>query len=113
MKNNLPPHDWVAPNWHADFGNAMLELEPLRAFSCELLLTEPNAILMIETPEPGLLYVRGQMPNEKVFEVYSVSSLENIGSRRFAIFLIVGDNEPVEKYFNSVDEAVEFLRRAA
>ena len=109
MKNNVSPNDWVAPSWHADFGNPMLELEPLRTFSCRLLRAEPNVILAIETPEPGLLYVRGQLPNGNVFEVYSVLSLEYIGSRLLAIFMIEGNFEEEEAYFNSANEATAFL----
>ena len=109
MEENIPPSDWRPPQWHADFGNPMLQLEPLKAFAGRLMLAEPKTILTLEAPEPGLLYVRGEFPNEKVFEVYSVPSLEHSGTRRLAVFVNPDTGEEVEKYFDLVDEAIEFI----
>lgn len=109
MTNKTPPQDWQAPQWHADFGDPLLQLLPLKAFASRLISVEPNARIAVKTPEPGLLYLRGQLTNNAVFEVYSAPPLGADDPRRLGIFLNPDTDEEVEEYFDSPEEAVAFI----
>jgi hypothetical protein len=109
MKKDLSPCDWELPHWHADFGDPISEFGPLKAFACHLISVEPRTTLGLKTPEPGLLYVLGFLPNGKIFEVYSVPSPGKVKSRRLAVFANPDTAEEVERYFDALEDAVAFI----
>lgn len=109
VKMSTSPNTWQPPQWHPDFGDPISQLEPLRAFSQRLLLAEPKAIVVLEAPEPGLLYVRGILPNAKMFEVHSVPSPQHFGMRRLGVFMNPDTDHETERYFDLPDEAIAFL----
>ena len=102
-----PPTHWKAPIWHADWGDPSLELEPLRALALKLL-RGTKVTVTLETPEPGMLYLRGSFSDGRGLEIHSVASIEHGGSRRFAVFMKAGAEE-TEDYFDSLEEAAAFL----
>jgi hypothetical protein len=69
---NRSPDDWVAPDWHSDFGDPVVELVHLRAFASQLLATLSSTCVSLELPEPGLMYVRVQTAGGTTSAVYSI-----------------------------------------
>ena len=96
---------WHRPDWHPDHGDPGIEMGHLRSFAVKLLSAVPTATLTLETPEPGLLYVRVELASGTVAEVYSVPSPEDATHRRFAIFLCPGTAAESEIYVEAAEDA--------
>ena len=109
MANNNSPQDWNMPLWHSDFGDPSLEFEALQSLALALSETEPGAKATLETPEPGLMDARIALPNGLVAEVHSVSVSQGSSRRRFAVFLSPDSEGETENYFDSIEQAVQFL----
>lgn len=103
------PTEWKAPEWHPDFGDASSELEMLQAFASRLLAVSPRTVLTLDAPEPGLLYVRGELPDARIFEAYAVVSTKCPRTYRLGIFLNPDTATEDERYFESIDETIGFL----
>jgi hypothetical protein len=105
MPTHQPPQLWRPPQWHPDHGDPGIELEHLRSFALNLLSAVPNATVVLEIPEPGLMGVRVELPCETVAEVYSIPSSRDPGSRRLAIFFHPESPREIEVYAESVEDA--------
>ena len=102
MPTHQPPQLWRPPQWHPDHGDPGIELEHLRSFALNLLSAVPNATVVLEIPEPGLMDVRVELPCETVAEVYSVPSIASRDpvSRRLALFIHPESSQEIEIYAN-------------
>lgn len=109
MSQNTLPDLWQAPIWHPDFGDPRLELDHLREFAIRLLKSSKGFSPVLETPEPGLMYVRVVTKNGTNAEVHSVTSQSNTGGWRYGIFISPDTCDEVEEYVESPDEAVMLL----
>ena len=107
MPTHQPPQLWRPPQWHPDHGDPGIELEHLRSFARNLLSAVPNATVVLEIPEPGLMDVRVELPCETVAEVYSVPSIASRDpvSRRLALFIHPESSQEIEIYAESVEDA--------
>jgi hypothetical protein len=110
MHNHQAPSHWIPPVWHADFGNATLELDHLREFSTRLLSDFPTVDVTLETPEPGLMDVQVRL-GEETAEVYSVPSVGIPDKRRYAIFFSPGTPNEEEVYAESMDSAMSQFKK--
>ena len=106
MSISQSPADWSGPTWHPDCGVPNVELEHLRSFAIQLLSRVPEAIVMLETPEPGLMLLRVQLPDGTAAEVYSVETPKQPDRRRLALFLNVDTDDETEVYADSPELAV-------
>ena len=109
MPESLSPRTWIAPNWHADFGDTAVEVEHLKEFSLLAMTVMPNATVRLEILEPGLMTVQMQLENESPVEIHSIPALHAPDKRRFAIFLSPGTSAEEEVYADSVNSAVNFV----
>lgn len=109
MKTNQLPQDWQPPQWHSDFGDPVVQLEHLRCFAIGLSLAIPNTKTVLETPEPGLMDVRVELPNGETAEVHSVPGVRESRNRRLAVFLWPETDDEIEEYLDSVGAAVELF----
>ncbi len=105
MNPTQDPQAWRSPHWHPDHGDPEIELDHLRSFAQKLLSDVPTATATLETPEPGLMDVRVELPCGTAAEVYSVPSPEDERHRRFAIFLCPESAGESEIYAESLEDA--------
>jgi hypothetical protein len=90
-------------------GDAVVELEHLRAFSLLLQSTVADAIVNLETPEPGLMDVLVELPDGIVAEVHSVPRTDALEKRRMAMFFWPGTTDEKEVYAESIESAVAYF----
>src|SRR5688500_10639332 len=72
MKFTTRPSTWKAPDSHPDFGDPRPEIEHLRFFAVTLLETFPDTTIVLEIPEPGLMFCRIESKSGSTAEVYSI-----------------------------------------
>ena len=113
MNLNQSPSNWVSPQWHSDCGDPAIELEHLRIFAITLTEVIPNIQISLELPEPGLMLLEIKLPNGVSLETYSNPSTIREGCQRLELFVFYEPNTEIEKCFEEVNEAVEFLRLQA
>jgi hypothetical protein len=109
MVDSQPPESWVAPRWHADYGDVLGEFEHLRQFALLLLRLVPTARVGLDLPEVGLMEVLILLPDGTAAEVHSVPTLNNPALRRFAVFLSPGTADEEEIYSDTLDAAVRLF----
>ena len=108
MKDSHSPQSWVAPDWHAEFGDSKSELEHLRSLAMAVLVTVARSAVTLEIPEPGLMYLSISMPDGTVTEVHSVTGTQRV-ERRFGIFPRADTPGEEELYADSLDEAIRLI----
>ena len=109
MTLNNSPHAWIMPQCHTDFVNLPKEFQELKSLAIAVVNAIPKARVILETPEPGLVNVKIELPSNKDVEVHSVPVPGQIGKLRFAVFISPETSEESEIYFESVDSACDFL----
>lgn len=57
MTKHTLPQSWVAPDWHPNFGDVQSELEHLRRLANALLSRNEERAVVLQCPEPGLLFL--------------------------------------------------------
>ena len=111
MNTRPSPLTWAVPDWHPDYGDAGVELEHLRSLALALPNVVPGAVINLEMPEPGLMYLSIEQQGVIVAEVYSSEIKRGQSNRRFGLFMWrkgVEDDE-VEKYADTLDEVLGFF----
>ena len=109
MSDRVRPNMLECPTWHPDFGDPKLQFEPLQLLASELLEAIPTAFVSLEMPEPGLLFLRGELRSGKTFEVHSTTGSGGSPESRLAVFISPDTDEEEEIYFHSSKEVIAYL----
>ena len=109
MPDNTLPQHWQVPLWQADFGDPLVQLLPLQTFASRVEASNPTVRIVLKTPEPGLLFLRGQLGDKIAFEAYSVPPLSDGGPRRLGVFLNPDSDNETEQYFDHPEDAAVFI----
>ena len=105
MSKTNSPISWQAPAWHPDFGDPQIELDHLREVAFKLLELSPGCSIVLETPEPGVIYIEVTRSDAAKAEIHSVSSGCSLDTRRYGIFIAPDTSEEIEEYAESPDHA--------
>lgn len=100
------PSLWAVPEWHADFGDTVSELEHLRILAQYVQGQFPQLEIGLEIPEPGLMYVIVNREKECIAEVYSIATVASNGSRRYGVFVSPNASTEQDFYCESPGEVV-------
>jgi hypothetical protein len=106
---SIPPDQWQLPVWHSELANIPVEFEQLQRLATALLAIDPTAFVHLEILEYGYLYVQVDSPSGQSTVVWSVDPFHKGESRRLGVFTNVDTQEETEDYFESCDEAAEFI----
>ena len=109
MTKHTSPFEWQVPIWHEDFGDPRSDFDALCSLAIKLCDSRPGVKTELETPEPGLMELRVELPNGIVAEVHSVVVAGQKHERRFAVFVSPDIQNESEHYFDSVANASQSL----
>ena len=100
-KNKI--QNWIAPIWHADFGNSEIELAVMKSLCVNLFSIDPNYKFELDAFEEGYICVNILYDSKFICEAFITS----INKDTIGLFLKDGG----EFYTDSIDEAADFLKK--
>ena len=94
--------NWSAPEWRPDFGNAEIELAPLKEFALCLLTEDDRFRVELNCVEEGYMHVAVAFNDVKYAEVHVIKRRTQ---SLYGVFSFKNGNEQ-EEYFAGVEECV-------